>query len=52
MHNRTDFVEILKNETLKYKNFKKTTDQINNLSIQLSKEKIEITKKSAVNLLF
>jgi hypothetical protein len=42
MHNRTDFVEMLK----------KTTDQINNLPIQLSKEKIEMTKNSAVNLLF
>ena len=42
---RDDLVDSVKNETLEYKKFKKIIDEIIELSIQLSKEKIEIAKK-------
>ena len=42
---RDDLVEEVKNETLEYKKFKKIVDEIIELSIQVSKEKIEIAKK-------
>ena len=42
---RDDLVDAVKNETLEYKKFKKIIDEIIELSIQLSKEKIEIAKK-------
>ena len=50
MRSRTDYlqddiVESIKNEALEYKKFKKIFDQIIELSIQLSKEKIEVSKK-------
>ena len=50
MRSRTDYlrdelVESIKNETLEYKKFKKIFDQIIELSIQLSKEKIEMSKR-------
>ena len=41
---RDDLVASVKNETLEYKKFKKIIDEIIELSIQLSKEKIEIAK--------
>lgn len=43
---RDDLVEAVKREALEYKKFKKIVDEIIDLSIQLSKEKIEIAKKS------
>ena len=51
MRSRTDYlrdelVEEVKKETLEYKKFKNIVDEIIDLSIQLSKEKIEIAKKS------
>ena len=46
---RDDLVESIKNETLEYKKFKKIIDEIIELSIQLSKEKIEIAKKQAAS---
>ena len=42
---RDDLVEKVKKETLEYKKFKKIVDEIIDLSIQLSKEKIQIVKK-------
>ena len=42
---RDDLVESIKNETLEYKKFKKIFDQIIELSINLSKEKVEMSKK-------
>ena len=50
MRSRTDYLrdelaEDVKKETLEYKKFKKIVDEIIDLSIQLSKEKIEIVKK-------
>ena len=42
---RDDLVETVKKETLEYRKFKKIVDEIIDLSIQLSKEKIEIVKK-------
>lgn len=50
MRSRTDYlrdelVKEIKKETLEYKKFKNIVDEIIDLSIQLSKEKIEITKK-------
>lgn len=42
---RDDLVDAVKNETLEYKKLKKIFDEIIELSIQLSKEKIEIAKK-------
>lgn len=41
---RDDLVDAVKNETLEYKKLKKIFDEIIELSIQLSKEKIEIAK--------
>ncbi len=41
---RDDLVGEVKKETLEYKKFKKIVAEIIELSIQLSKEKIEITK--------
>lgn len=51
MRSRTDYlrdelVDGVQKETLEYKKFKKIVDKIIDLSIQLSKEKIEIAKKS------
>ncbi len=51
MRSRTDYlrdelVDAVTKETLEYKKFKKIVDEIIELSIQLSKEKIEIAKKS------
>ena len=43
---RDDLAEAVKKETLEYKKFRKIVDEIIDLSIQLSKEKIEIAKKS------
>lgn len=43
---RDDLVESIKKETLEYKKFKKIIDEIIELSIQISKEKIEIAKRS------
>ena len=43
---RDDLVEAVEKETLEYKKLKKNIDEIIDLSIQLSKEKIEIAKKS------
>lgn len=43
---RDDLAEDVKKETLEYKKFKKIVNEIIELSIQLSKEKIEIAKKS------
>ena len=43
---RDDLVETVKKETLEYKKFKKIVDEIIDLSIQLSKEKIEISKNN------
>ncbi len=43
---RDDLVEAVEKETLEYKKLKKIIDEIIDLSIQLSKEKIEIAKKS------
>ena len=50
MRSRTDYLrdelaEEAKKETLEYKKFKKIVDEIIDLSIQLSKGKIEIAKK-------
>ena len=42
---RDDLVDSIKSETLEYKKFKKIIDEIIDLSIQISKEKIEIAKK-------
>lgn len=44
---RDDLVETIKKETLEYKKLKKIFDEIIDLSIQLSKEKIEIVKNSS-----
>ena len=41
---RDDLAKSVENETLEYKKFKKIIDEIIELSIQLSKEKIEIAK--------
>lgn len=51
MRSRTDYirdelVDQIKNETLEYKKFKKLMENLIEFSIQLSKEKIEIFKKS------
>ena len=51
MRSRTDYlrdelVDAVEKETLEYKKFKKIIDEIIDLSIQLSKEKIAIAKKS------
>ena len=42
---RDDLVESIKNETLEYRKFKKIIERIIELSIQLSKEKIEMAKR-------
>ena len=44
---RDDLVEGIKKETLEYKKLKKIFDEIIELSIQLSKEKIEMAKNSS-----